>query len=222
MLRQLCNHLGGDPQVCEVARLMRLPGTHNTKNNAWTEVKVIYEAGARYDPDELEEWLADVQPAIKRKSASSGNGDSSHDNPFAAFGEQTSTKPPVDVDARLAGIRHQGPGDSAIHATQLSVSAVLLSQGMPIDEIVELLIEATRSAAGEAGKTWDWAREERDIRRMCSDWLAKHPEILTPQDQPAQPKPPQRILATAHEWREAMQIPHRNFLFRRHCIRGFV
>jgi hypothetical protein len=221
MLRQLCTHLGGDPQVCEIARLMRLPGTHNTKENAWTEVKVIYETEARYDPDELKEWLADAVPVIKRKSA--GNGDSSHDNPFAAFGEQASGKPPVDVDARLAGMRHQGPGDSAIHATQLSVSAALLAQGVSIDEIVETLLTATGAAAGEAGKGWDWFREERDIRRMCSDWLAKHPEIVTPQDRPAedQPEPP-RILATAHEWRDATQIPRRDFLFRRHYIRGFV
>ena len=31
-LRRLCAHLGGDPAVCEVSRLMRLPGTHNTKD----------------------------------------------------------------------------------------------------------------------------------------------------------------------------------------------
>jgi hypothetical protein len=224
MLRQLCTHLGGDPQVCEIARLMRLPGTHNTKDDAWTEVKVIYETQARYDPDELAEWLADVAPVIKRKSGNSGNGDSSHDNPFAAFGERT--KPPIDVETRLAAMRYQGPGDSAIHATQLQVSASLLSQGWPVDEIVEILLTATGAAAGEIGKAWDWFREEHDIRRMCGDWLAKHPDIVTPQqEQPAQPKAPEsppRIFATAHEWREAIQIPRRDFLFRRHYIRGFV
>jgi hypothetical protein len=220
MLRQLCHHLGGDPQVCEIARLMRLPGTHNTKDNTWTEVKVIYETDARYDLEELEEWLADVSPVIIRKPASSGNGDSSHDNPFAAFGEQT--KPPIDVETRLAAMRYQGAGDNSIHATQLQVSASLLSQSWPVDEIVEILLNATRIAAGETGNVWDWPREEHDIRRMCSDWLAKHPEIVTPQDQPAQPEPPPRIFATAHEWREATQIPRRDFLFRRHYIRGFV
>jgi RecA-family ATPase len=228
MLRQLCNHLGGDPQVCEIARLMRLPGTHNTKDDAWTEVKVIYETATRYDPGELAEWLADVSPVIIRKSASSsgsGNGDSSHDNPFAAFGEQA--KPPIDVETRLATMRHQGAGDSSIHATQLQVSASLLSQGWPVDEIVQILLNATRAAAGETGKAWDWTREEHDICRMCSDWLTKHPDIVTPQEQqeqpeqPEQPQPP-RILATAHEWRDALQIPRRDFLFRRHYIRGFV
>jgi hypothetical protein len=225
MLRQLCNHLGGDPQVCEIARLMRLPGTHNTKDGAWNEVKVVYEADARFEPDELAEWLADVHPVIKRKSASLGNGDSSHDNPFSAFAEQT-RKTPIDVEGRLAAMCFQGAGDNSIHATQLQVSASLLSQGWPADEIVELLINATRAAAGEAGKTWDWGLEERDIRRMCSDWLAKHPEIGTPQDEPPaqdEPSPQQpRILATAHEWRDPLFIPRRNWLFRRHYIRGFV
>jgi hypothetical protein len=228
MLRQLCDHLGGDPQVCEIARLMRLPGSHNTKDGAWNEVRVIYETAARYDPDELSEWLADVHPVIIRKSASSdrGNGDSSHDNPFAAFAEQA--KPPIDVETRLAAMRYQGAGDRSIHATQLQVSASLLSQGWPVDETIELLLNATRIVAGEIGKAWDWIREERDIQRMCGDWLAKHPDIVTPQDQPAQPQPqPQphqhpRILATAHEWREPLLIPRRDFLFRRHYIRGFV
>ena len=38
-LRQLADIVGGDLQVCEVARLMRLPGSHNTKEGAWKEVR---------------------------------------------------------------------------------------------------------------------------------------------------------------------------------------
>jgi hypothetical protein len=31
-LKLACQHFGGDPQVCEVARLMRVPGSTNSKN----------------------------------------------------------------------------------------------------------------------------------------------------------------------------------------------
>ena len=36
---------------------------------------------------------------------------------------------------------------------------------------------ATRVAAGTFGERWNWVREDRAIRRMCDDWLAKHPEL---------------------------------------------
>jgi hypothetical protein len=181
LLRRLCDHLGGDPAVCEAARLMRLPGTHNTKDGAWKAVEITdYRPAARYDIGELEEWLADATPIIRRKPAAPGNGanranGSSGDNPFLDFGEQT--KAPIDIEERLAAMRHQGVGETSIHTTQLQVSASLLSQGRPIDEIVDILLAATRQAAGEAGATWNWDREARAIRDMCLAWLKKHPEI---------------------------------------------
>ena len=37
-LRALADHFGGDTQVAEISRLMRLPGTHNTKFDSWVPV----------------------------------------------------------------------------------------------------------------------------------------------------------------------------------------
>ena len=36
---------------------MRLPGSHNTKDGAWTEVRIIIDRPLRYEIDELAEWL---------------------------------------------------------------------------------------------------------------------------------------------------------------------
>ena len=41
LLRLLADHLGGDLSCAEVSRLMRLPGSHNTKDGAWHEVRVV-------------------------------------------------------------------------------------------------------------------------------------------------------------------------------------
>ena len=41
LLRQLANHVGGDLACCEAARLMRLPGTTNSKNGDCIPVRVI-------------------------------------------------------------------------------------------------------------------------------------------------------------------------------------
>jgi hypothetical protein len=49
-LRQLAAVCGGDPAVAEVSRLMRLPGTHNTKKGDWREVVIErLDADLRYE-----------------------------------------------------------------------------------------------------------------------------------------------------------------------------
>ena len=180
LLRQLAEHLGGDPAVCEIARLMRLPGTHNTKEGAWNEVRVVSEIPARYDPGELAEWLDELnRPAIARKpEASKGNGQDT--NPWLQVAARYNFKPPIDVEQRLAAMQFQGADSAAIHPTQLAVSASLLTHGTPLEEVVEMLLAATRAAAGPAGARWNWQREERDIRDMCKTWLTKHPELGQP------------------------------------------
>jgi hypothetical protein len=177
LLRKLADHLAGDPAVCEVARLMRLPGSHNTKAGTWVQVEVIDERPARYDPVELEEWLDEAAPILRRKaSAKSNGGDES--NPFQNFRRNEDDKPPIDVEQRLADMTFHGTGDAAIHVTQLECSAALLNRGVPIDEVIEILLEATRRAAGEEGTRWNWDQEEKDIRDMCVTWLEKHPEVV--------------------------------------------
>jgi P4 family phage/plasmid primase-like protien len=78
-----------------------------------------------------------------------------------------------------------GSGESAIHTTQLAVSASLLSKGHEVGEVVGLLLDATRAAAGDYGVRWNWRREEKSLRLMCEAWLRKHPaaprEAPTPQ-----------------------------------------
>jgi P4 family phage/plasmid primase-like protien len=172
VLRMLADHVGGDRQVCEVSRLMRLPGSHNTKNGEWLEVEILTERpNLRYELGELEEWLSEVSPLMRRKDEPAGES-----NPWLAVAERFSIKPPIDVEQRLAAMRYQGAGDSSIHGTQVSVTAALLNRGLPLEEIVATVLAATRAAAGEHGQRWNWTREERAVRKMCADWRAKHPE----------------------------------------------
>ncbi|WP_409189847.1 hypothetical protein [Bradyrhizobium sp. RDM4] len=70
LYRQLSDIIAGDLAVCEVARVMRLPGTHNTKDGAFTEVEIIeLHPERRYDIEELEEWLSEQSPVMLRKVA---------------------------------------------------------------------------------------------------------------------------------------------------------
>jgi AAA domain/RepB DNA-primase from phage plasmid len=179
LLRLLADHLGGDLKCAEVSRLMRLPGTHNTKGGAWTEVRLIEDRPLRYELDDLAEWLETASPVIHRRPAG-GNGLDDPANPWLAVASLfVGTKPPIDIEQRLAAMRYQGDSETAIHATQISVSAALLNRGHPIDEAVDIVLAATRAAAGPFGERWNWRREERDVRGMCETWLEKHPQIKT-------------------------------------------
>jgi hypothetical protein len=163
LLRQLADHVGGDPSVCEISRLMRVPGSRNTKDNGSIPVRIVAARPNRYDLDDLGEWLEGVRPFIRRKTA---NG-APPANAFLAV-DLPAAGAPVDVEARISAM---GPG--SIHTTQLSVSAALLGRGAPIDEVVRTVLDATHRAAGAAGERWDWGREERDVRAMCIKWQQK-------------------------------------------------
>jgi hypothetical protein len=167
LLRVLASVIGGDPAVCEVARLMRLPGSYNTKNGGRVPVKVVVDRPLRHELSDLEDWLGMQRPLIPRKGAAPPA------NPFLATDMPSAGGAPVDVDMRLDAMRFQGPGETSIHQTQLAVSAALLNRGVGIDKIVATLLAATRKASGAVEERWDWAREKRDIRAMCASWARK-------------------------------------------------
>jgi hypothetical protein len=226
-LKLLADLFGGDQAVTHCAALMRLPGTKNTKHGNCTECETIYSSGQRYELDDLEEWLAETSPVILRKVRQNQFPET---NPFlaaAAAAERLGFKPPIDVEKRLNSMGYMAGGESAIHATQLSVSASLLRAGKTTDEVVALLLDATRAAAGDYGKLWNWAREERAIRRMCSDWERKHP--VTPERQAeakaeaaADQIKSRPFLATPYVWTEPQNIPPREWLYGRRLLRKFI
>jgi hypothetical protein len=164
-LRRLADHIGGDPQCAECARLMRVPGTVNYKREVPVAARVLEDRpAARYELAELEEWLAEARPLLARRPKQ-GNGAG---DPFTAYAGKNAA--PIDVEARLAQMRHGGAGDASIHQTQLQVP--LLERGEDIDAVVARVLAATRGVGDPA---WDWAKEERAIRAMCESWLKKHP-----------------------------------------------
>jgi Protein of unknown function (DUF3631)/RepB DNA-primase N-terminal domain len=166
-LRRLADHLGGDPQCAEISRLMRVPGTVNFKREVPVAVRVLEDRPAvRYELAELDEWLAEARPLLTRRPKQ-GNGAG---EPFAAYAGNGAA--PIDVAARLAGMRHEGAGDASIHRTQLQVTAALLERGDETAAVVAKVLAATKLIGDPA---WDWDKEERDVRAMCESWLKKHP-----------------------------------------------
>lgn len=173
-LKLLADTVGGDQQCTEASRLMRVPGTHNTKRGAFTPVVLEHaDYNRRYELDDIEEWLAETSPVIRRKAVPAVREEAS--NPWLRVAERFGLKPPVDVEARLKQMSYQGTGDASIHNTQLAVTASLLSRGESLEDVVGLVLDATREAAGQFGERWNWRREEAAVRKMCVEWRRKHP-----------------------------------------------
>ena len=171
--KQLAGICAGDLNVCDLARVMRLPGTLNSKPEVMAanagvpaECRIIEATWARHEFDDLVEWLDWQRPVVERPPASDAKPEAQDDNPYLAAARRLGFKPPLDVEQALAAMTHLGDGDTSIHQTQLRVSASLASQDIDEDEIVALLLDATRAAAGRHGTTWNWKREEATIRRM--------------------------------------------------------
>jgi putative DNA primase/helicase len=70
----------------------------------------------------------------------------------------------------------QGAGDNSVHITQLHVTASLLRSGVPVEDVVAEVLEATRRAVAN-DPTWDWDDEKLTIERMCYDFVSKNPEL---------------------------------------------
>jgi hypothetical protein len=205
LLRQLADLVGGDLSAAEVARLMRLPGSHNTKDGGWLEVTSDGD-DRRYDISDIEDMLSICSPVVRRREPAALRPGASGRCPWEAAARLVGYKPPVDIEARLKAMRWRGAGDSAIHATQLSVSAAMMLAGRPEDEIVAAILGATRAAAGEYGSRWNWAREERAVRRMCADWARKHPNVHEmPRRERATGTDERRGPAEVHSMRERRQ-----------------
>lgn len=165
-LKQLAGVCGGDTAVCDLARIMRLPGTHNTKTGELRLARVLEASWVRHEFDDLVDMLDWLRPLVALPAPPEGQRAVPPRDPFSAYAEQAGIRIPVDVQQRLAAMSYLSDGDTGIHQTQLHVSASMVSTGEDDDKIVELLLEATRAAAGLAGENWNWKREERNLRRM--------------------------------------------------------
>jgi hypothetical protein len=180
-LKLLADLVGADMQVTQVAALMRLPGTHNSKRDEWKPVEIESSGDREYGLDDIETMLYECAPIVLRKVRPSQDNEI---DPYAAVLKSMGFKPPVDVPKRLAAMTYMGGNDAGIHGTQLSVSASLLTAGVDVEEVVSLVLEATRAAAGDYGMRWNWKIEERELRKACATWVRK----LEKEDAPPKPK----------------------------------
>jgi AAA domain len=179
-LKLACAHIGGDPHVAEVARLMRVPGSTNSKYGDSIRVEIASYAPERaYSLDDLIDYFLDASAILPEPAGQATNG---HDRREDTFTEYATAfhKPHVDVEQRLADMKWQAPGEQGMHATQLSCTASLLKSGMLADDVVERVLQATRDCAARDPRCagWDrWDEARTTIQEMTYSWVNKHPDL---------------------------------------------
>ena len=184
-LKGLIRRFGSDPAVSDVSRLMRLPGTINSKRGDERQVIIAKNASdGRVNWDELVELMREP-PAqwggegfvVPDRLATIPRGARGviPVNPYEAYGADA-WNAPIDVDAALAAMHY--PGN--VHETQLKVTASLLNAGVPFDEVVQRVLDATMAIAPA---NWDRTQELHTIEGMGQTWFDKHPEIIKPNGQ---------------------------------------
>jgi len=100
----------GDAKVVDIARVMRLPGTTNSKRDDHVVCTVIDHNSHEYAFEDIEDWISWQREIV---------GDAT--DPFLAAMEEAGIKPPMDIEAELDGMVY---GEN-IHDVQLRVSASL-------------------------------------------------------------------------------------------------
>lgn len=186
VLKQLAGILAGDLSVCDLARIMRLPGTHNTKTDLEQPqlAHIVGGSNVAIEFNDIVEML-DRQRPVLIAPLTNGHAKPHDNNPYLAAARLLSFKPAIDTEQRLAAMQYLGNGDTGIHQTQLSVSASLVAQGEEDQKIVDSIMAATRAAAGQYVDNWNWKREEASIRAMVA---SAHTKFTKPREEQ---KPPQ-------------------------------
>jgi hypothetical protein len=188
-LKQIARVLAGDPAVCEIARIMRLPGTHNTKGGEWLDVHVVGERGPDYSFDDLERWFSDADPVLTRvkpveKEQKAGNGhdpDAEDYDPWERYG--IDFKEPIDPDVELGLMQYHDSAGHGVDLTQFRcIGHYVHYTEMLIDEAVNYVVNKTFEIIPEAA-SWSRSEEVRKVRKMAVRTYVKHPELLDKQSQ---------------------------------------
>jgi hypothetical protein len=154
-----CNYVGGDESVGEAARLMRLPGSHNTRAEGENiPVEIIHRDDLSCELEDLLDFFLEARPILSKPvKQAKGNG---HDRSASA----SASDGPVDVEACLAAMTYEGTNGTSVNDSYTKVGAALLARGEHPADVLERFVDAVMAMAKRRGLAWDRQREVKKTR----------------------------------------------------------
>lgn len=139
--RAIAARYGTDPVICDLPRVMRLPGFWHQKADAY-QVRIVEASGRRYSADELREWIKNITPepepikadAIRRSTL---NG-------------STSNYVKAAVESALANIANAGKGNRNNSLNSEAYGIFSLVKGGHVPETIREDIERVALSVGLA------------------------------------------------------------------------
>ena len=111
-LKQLASIFAGDPKVCELARVLRLPGTMNSKYEGEPRPCVINEhLPGDHEFQDIREWLNFQVPLLTSKTTieqgdgATGDQTPPPSDPYRAVAERQGWKPALDIEQMRADMK---------------------------------------------------------------------------------------------------------------------
>lgn len=146
-LEQLAELLAGDTSAVEVARVLRVPSSHNSKYAHWLDVYVIEELSTwqTYAIDDLAAWLNQTRPLLTRTPKPEPITPTKEEPPsnvYQLFRKETRSKGKFEADEYLARmVMHTGDG---INETYTAVVGGMVWAGDLLEQTLNVLLEPTR------------------------------------------------------------------------------
>jgi hypothetical protein len=194
VLKLACAYVGGDPQVAEASRLMRLPGSHNTRKAGENLLaEVIHVDNLSCELEDLLDFFLGAQPILPppREKA----------NGHASAQTFQSNDAPVDVEACLAAMTYQDR-DASVNATLCRVIPSLLRRGEHPDDVLDRVVGAVMAMAER--RRLDWS-EKTEVGTTVKRILSAYQNLLLKDYDPATGEIPVWLPGEFHgRWAEVL------------------
>src|SRR5262245_58788476 len=195
VLRLAGTYLGGDSSVAEAARLMRLPGSHNTRKEGESLLSKICKFDElSCDLDDLLDLFLEVHPVLPEPVKQKASGGEP---------EEPNRDGPVDVEAALADMEFESGTGNGINATVCRVIPSLLRKGEHPGDVLEHVVSAVMGMAKRCSLKWSETVEIQATRKRI---LSAYNNLLLKDYDPATRKIPEWLPGEYHaRWIEVTE-----------------
>ncbi len=198
LMRRMCGPLAGDTSAAEVVRVLRLPGSHNSKNGEWLDVQLVESLSSwkTYSYSEIDNFFEVIHaPLLTYKpTARDTKNNVIQFNAYQQFARDNrllSRK--FNADQLLdAMVLHDTQGHG-IDDTYTKIIGAMVAEKASVDDCLRVLLRPTRlvyerdRAPGESA--WNEKTAIREIKAKYRYFKRKDEEKPKPEPMP-EPAPP--------------------------------